>query len=135
MVRLEMKKDRNISLSLTNNQITEIKGTEVVIGTGYVWKNLKFPIKIMGETKTSDLNMRFDVSIRDNKTIIRKIVENQNQATAGQKLTSIKFSGDYRLTKKLSLRAYYDRVVNVPFISTSFPTANTSAGIAVRFQL
>ena len=79
--------------------------------------------------------MRFDVSIRDNKTITRKIIENQNQATAGQRMISIKFSGDYNITKQLMIRLYFDRITNKPFISTSFPTANTNAGFALRFQL
>ena len=50
--------------------------------------------------------MRLDVSVRDNKTITRKIIENQNQATAGQRAVSIQFSGDYNLTKQLMLRIY-----------------------------
>ncbi len=136
MAKLEIKKDRNISLSLANNQITEIKGTELVIGSGYTWKKLQLPIKFNGKkVKPSDLVLRLDVSIRDNKTITRKIIENQNQATAGQKMTSIKFSGNYKLGKSLTVRLYYDRVMNTPFISTSFPTANTNAGVALRFML
>ena len=136
MAKLEIKKDRNISLSLANNQITEIKGAELVIGSGYTWKKLQLPIKFNGKkVKASDLVLRLDISIRDNKTITRKIIENQNQATAGQKMTSIKFSGNYKLGKSLTVRLYYDRVMNTPFISTSFPTANTNAGVALRFML
>ena len=33
--RVEYKKDRTISLSLTNSQITEVKGNEYVAGLGY----------------------------------------------------------------------------------------------------
>jgi cell surface protein SprA len=136
MVKLEIKKDRNITLSLSNNQITEIKGTEMVLGSGYTWRKLQLPFKIAGKPiEPSDLRMRFDVSIRDNKTITRKIIENQSQATAGQRMVSIKFSGDYHLTKQLMVRLYFDRIVNTPFVSTSFPTANTNAGFALRFQL
>jgi cell surface protein SprA len=135
-VKFEVKKDRNISLSLANNQITEIKGSEIKFGSGYTWRKLSLPFKIAGKTlDPSDLRMRLDVSIRDNKTITRKIVENQNQATAGQRAVSIQFSGDYNLTKQLMLRIYFDRRVNTPFVSTSFPTANTNAGFAIRFQL
>ena len=135
-LKLEIKKDRNISLSLANNQITEIKGSEMKFGTGYTWKKLKLPFKLAGNPiKPSDLRMRLDVSVRDNKTITRKIVENQNLATAGQRAVTIQFSGDYNLTKQLMLRLYFDRRVNTPFISTSFPTANTNAGFALRFQL
>ena len=135
-VKLEIKKDRNISLSLANNQITEIKGSEIKFGSGYTWRKLSLPLKIAGKTlDPSDLRMRLDVSVRDNKTITRKIIENQNQATAGQRAVNIQFSGDYNLTKQLMLRIYFDRRVNTPFVSTSFPTANTNAGFAIRFQL
>jgi cell surface protein SprA len=68
-------------------------------------------------------------------TITRKIVENLNQATAGQNMVSIKSSADYQLTDKLMLRVYYDKVINKPVVSTSFPTANTNAGLAIRFTL
>ncbi len=134
--KLEIKKDRNIALSLSNNQITEVKGSELVIGSGYVFKKLQLPIKFNGtKIKPSDLNLNLSISIRDNKTITRKIIENQNQATAGQKMISIKFTGQYNLTKSLMFRMFYDRVVNKPVISTSFPTANTKAGFALRFTL
>jgi len=136
MAKIEIKKDRNIALSLSNNQITEIKGSELVIGSGYRFEKLQLPIKFNGKAiKPSDLNLRLDLSIRDNKTITRKIVEEQNQATAGQKMISIKFTGDYNLSQNLSIRFYFDRIVNKPFISTSFPTANTNAGFALRFML
>ncbi|MFT5600351.1 MAG: cell surface protein SprA [Flavobacteriales bacterium] len=134
--KFEFKKDRTISLGLANNQITEIKGTEITFGTGYTWKDLNLGLKFQGKPiEANDLVIRFDMSIRDNKTIIRKIVEEQNQATAGQKIISIKFSASYELSDKLSARLYFDRVVNNPFISTSYPTANTAGGIALRFQL
>lgn len=135
MAKFEFKKDRNIGLGLANAQITEIKGTELTIGSGYTWKDVKFPIKVNQKTITNDLILRLDISMRDNKTIIRKIAEQTNQPTAGQKIISIKFSASYQLTDKFQLRAYFDRVVNKPFISTSYPTANTNSGIALRFQL
>ena len=133
---IQIKKGRNISLSLANDQITEIDETGVTFGTGYIWKKLKLPIKFNGKPlPASDFDMKLDVTIRDNKTITRKIVQNLNQATAGQKMVTIKFSGNYKLSTKFMVRLYYDRVMNHPFISTSFPTANTSAGIAFRFSL
>ncbi len=135
ILKAEFKKDRNVSLSLANNQITEIKGNEFVIGTGYRFDNVELPFKIAGKKPVSNLNTRVDISIRSNKTITRKIIENQNQVTAGQQLISIKCTADYKLGKALTVRAYFDRIVTKPFISTSFPTANTNAGLALRFTL
>jgi cell surface protein SprA len=135
MVKFEYNRDRNLSLSLTNYQVTEIRGSEYVVGTGYRFKNVKFPFAIGGVSPKSDLNVRLDLSLRDNATVIRKMEERQNQVTAGQNILSIKTSLDYVLNQRLNVRAFYERVVNTPVISTSFPSANTNAGISLRFTL
>ena len=88
-----------------------------------------------GKRIVSDLNVRADVSIRDNITVIRKVVEEVNQATAGQRTVSVRVNCDYAINERLTLRAFYDRIVNKPVISTSFPTANTNAGLSIRFTL
>lgn len=135
ITKVELKRDRNMALSLTNNQLTEVRGRELVLGTGYRFNQVKLPIKIAGKDLESDLNCRVDVSIRNNTTYTRKVVENQNQATAGQQIISIKSSADYSINSKLTVRFYFDRVLNRPVVSTSFPTANTNTGIAIRFTL
>jgi cell surface protein SprA len=135
LVKFEYNRDRNLSLSLTNYQVTEIRGKEYVVGTGYRFKNVKFPFAIGGVAPKSDLNLRLDLSLRDNATVIRKMEERQNQVTAGQNILSIKTSLDYVLNQRLNVRAFYERVVNTPVISTSFPSANTNAGISLRFTL
>lgn len=135
--KVELKTDRNISLSLNNNQITEVKGREIILGAGYKFKDMRFPIKFGPDRKqpVSDFDLRADFSIRNNLTIIRKIVEESHQLTGGQRIISIKITGDYRLSKNLNLRLFYDKVLTKPFISTTFPTANTNAGISLRFSL
>ncbi len=37
--------------------------------------------------------------------------------------------------ERLNVRAFYERVINTPVISTSFPSANTNMGISLRFTL
>lgn len=135
IAKVELKRDRNISLALSNNQVTEIKGNEIVIGSGYRFKEVKMPFKIGGKNPESDLNLRADLSIRDNKIITRKIEENQNQITSGQRMVSIKVTADYQLGKALSLRFFYDQVINNPYVTTSFRTSNINSGIAIRFTL
>ena len=63
----------------------------------------KLPIKML---KKTDLLVRCDVNIRENSTVIRKMVEQQNQVTAGQRLVSIV---ERRLGSedKMTLRAFY----------------------------
>jgi cell surface protein SprA len=135
LAKFEYNRDRNLSLSLTNNQVTEVRGKEFVIGTGYRLKDVKFPFTIGGSTPKSDLNLRVDLSLRENVTVIRKIQEEQNQPTAGQNIISIKTSADYVINQRLNVRAFYERVINTPVISTSFPSSNTNAGVSLRFTL
>lgn len=135
LAKFEYNRDRNLSLSLTNYQITEVRGKEFVVGTGYRFKNVKLPISIGGKPLKSDMNLRVDLSLRDNATVIRKMEERQNQVTAGQNIISIKTSADYVINQRLNVRAFYERVMNNPVISTSFPSANTNAGISIRFTL
>ncbi|MBL1231294.1 MAG: cell surface protein SprA [Flavobacteriales bacterium] len=134
LIRIEYAKDRNAALSVNNNQITEIQGSEWTVGTGYKFKQVRFPFS-KNRVIRSDIDARVDVSLRSNETIIRKIVEEVNQLTSGQKVLSIRFTADYRISQFLNLRAFYDYVSTTPFISTTFPTSNTNAGISLRFTL
>ncbi|MFM7662363.1 MAG: cell surface protein SprA [Bacteroidota bacterium] len=132
ITKFEFKKDRSATLSLNNNQVTEILGNEMVIGTGYKFSKVKLPFE---KIPASDVNVRFDFSLRDNLTVIRKIIESTNQATAGQRVISIKASADYNLSKNLTLQFYYDQVLNTPKIATAYPTQNLSTGFKLRFNL
>ena len=124
-----------MTLSTSNNQITEIGNMEYIIGSGYTLKDVKLPFKLRGNTLNSDLTLRADFSIRESRTLIRKIVEQETQTTAGQRVYSLKLTGDYVLTKALTLRLFYDWVANRPAISNSFPTSNINAGFSLRFTL
>ena len=132
ITKFEYKRDRSATLSLNNNQITEVLGSEIVVGTGYKFAKVKLPFD---KIPASAVNVRFDFSFRDNVTVIRKIVENTNQATAGQKVVSIKASADYNLSKNLTIQFYYDQVLNTPKIATAYPTGNLSTGLKLRFNL
>jgi len=134
LFKVAYKQDRNASLSLTNAQVTEVKGNEITVGTGYKFRQVRLPFFKKRVIK-SDIDTRVDFSIRNNNTIIRKIIEEVNQLTGGQKIMSIKFTADYKISQKLNIRAFYDYIVTTPFISTTFPTSNTNAGISLRFTL
>ena len=132
ITKFEYKKDRSATLSLNNNQVTEILGSEIVVGSGYKFAKVKLPFD---KIPASAVNIRLDFSFRDNVTVIRKIVESTNQATAGQKVVSVKASADYNLSKNLTIQFYYDQVINTPKIATAYPTGNLSTGLRLRFNL
>lgn len=141
-IKFEVKRDRTVALGLANYQITETKSNSIVIGAGYKItdvpnpigrrKGSKLPIKLL---KNTNINLRADLTIRDNVTLIRKIQERQNQPTAGQRLYNIKVSADMAVSDKLTVRLFYDHQINKPKVSTSFPTSNINAGLALRFTL
>jgi cell surface protein SprA len=79
--------------------------------------------------------MQVDVSIRDNQTVIRKIEEEVDQITSGQKMTSIAVNFDYVLSPSINIRLFYNGTFNNPKISSSFATENHSAGLKLRFTL
>jgi cell surface protein SprA len=138
--KVEYKKARNLTMSFTNNQVTEVKSNELVVGVGYRIKSLGFTIKALGgggrKTRVeSDLDIKVDFSIRSNKTVLRRIDEDINQVSAGQKIVSINTSIDYQLNQNLSIRLFFDKIVNNPFVSNQYKNSTTNGGISLRFSL
>ena len=136
-LRLDIKNNRQLDLSLVNNQLSDTRGFELIVGTGYIIKDVSFTIVSDGKPQkiTSNLDLKLDFSLRDNQTVIRRIQEGVDQVTAGQRVWSFKASADYMLSSKLTARLYYDQAVSKFKTSNAFPTLNTNAGIAFRFNL
>jgi cell surface protein SprA len=135
--KVEIKKTRNLALSFANNQLTEVSSSEIVVGVGYRFKDVKFNIRTGGSRRAfeSDLNVKADFSMRTNKTVLRKIVEDVNQISAGQRIVSINFAADYELSQRFIIRLFYDHIITNPYVSSQFPTGNVNAGISLRFTL
>lgn len=129
----DVNRRRDVTLSLVNAQLSESSSNELVLGAGYRFGNL--PIFFKNKQLNNDINLQCDFSMRKNNTIIRRISESVDQLTAGQKVMSVKVSADYTFNNRLNLRLFYDRVVNTPYISLSFPTTNTNFGVSVRYTL
>ena len=129
----DINRRRDVSLSLVNAQLSETSGNEIVLGLGYRFGNL--PIFLKSKQLNNDINVQFDFSIRKNNTIIRRITENVDQLTAGEKGMSIKVSADYTFNNRLNLRLFYDRKVDTPYLSLSYPTTNTNFGLSIRYTL
>jgi len=135
--RFEWKKSRTVSLNLTSNQVADARSDEMVIGAGYRFDDVQIILRTGGGQKTlkSDLNIRFDFSVRDNKTIARKLVENVNQPVVGQKVFSIGASADYILSDRFNLQIFALHTMNDPFVASTFPTSNTNFGFSLKFTL
>jgi cell surface protein SprA len=132
----ELRKERAISLSLDNNLITETSGDEYIIGLGYRVKDVRFRTSIGGRKVTlkGDLNIKADVSYRDNITVLRNLEYDNNQVTAGQRLVAIKVTADYALTKNLTALFFYDHNFSEFAISTAFPQTSIRSGFTIRYN-
>jgi cell surface protein SprA len=150
--RMEYKVERNVALNTTNAQVTSIFTQDYVFGLGYITNRFKLPFKVRGvrQTLTNDLTMRLDMTIRDNETVQRTIVQergivngvsvikgerSQNQTTNGTRQVQLKPTIDYVLNQRLNLQFYFTRIVSAPKISSSFRNVATTAGFQLRYNL
>ena len=118
LASIELRRGRNISFSFVNNQLTEISSNEFIIGMGYRLKGIRFNLSGMlgggKRTRTnSDLNLKLDFSIRKNKTVLRRVDQDENQVSVGQQVLSLNFSADYNLSARFNVRFYFDKIINI----------------------
>jgi len=138
LTNFEIKKSRNMSLSFANNQLTDINSSEYIVGFGYRIKDVVINLKGRnGHSKKlkSDLNIKSDISIKNNKTILRKLLEDLNQVSTGQRIITINTSADYMINSKFTVKIFFDKIITKPFIQTQFYNANTNAGFSLKFTL
>ncbi len=153
--KLEYRKTRVLTLSMTSQQLTETRSNDLVIGAGYKINNLNLfaPKRTVKSKKrgskqeqektttnargfSNDLNLRLDISFRNQSALCRDIITTLTQATSGNKAVQISFSADYALSKYLTLTAYYDRQFNKPLLtSSSYPTTTQDFGVSLKFIL
>ena len=131
----ELRKTRQLSLSLIDYQLAENRSTEVSFS--FSWRRKGMPlIKKIGKMKLdNDVTFRCDFSLRDDATANSKLDQGTSFGTAGQKVISIRPSIDYTLNNKVQLKLYFDQTRNIPKISNAFPITNTRGGLQVRISL
>ncbi len=135
--RFEWRKSRTVSLNLTGNQITDNRVNELVVGAGYRFDDVQITVRTGGAQKTlkSDLNIKLDLSMRDNKTVARKLIEDVNQPVAGIRVFTVGATADYVLSDRFNLQIFADHTMNNPFVANTFPTSNTNFGFSLKFTL
>ena len=154
-----INRTRALNLNISSRQIVEMNDNDIVLGMGYriahfnriigfgsnsmEKKHRRTTVERERETTqttptavfSNDLNIRVDISGKNTQALIRKIEDGFTQATSGIRTTTIRFSADYAMSRALTLRAFFDRIINRPLVSSSaYPTANTSAGLSLRFN-
>lgn len=136
-LNFEYRQSRQIGLSFVNNQITEMRTKEWIIGAGYRIKNVGFKVNSGGAGKrrvSSDLVLRADLSIRDNIRLLRKIDQQINTPSEGALITSINVYAEYEITRQISARVFYDMTLNKPYIANQFYNSNGRGGISLTYK-
>ena len=144
--KFEYTKTRQLSLSLYDFQLSEVRSTEFIVGAGYRKRGLpmpfglKWPKFLSSKNQSSnklenEINFRLDFRIRDNVTANSRLDQDNNFATGGSREITISPTIDYFLNNRINIKFYYDRRKVVPYISSSAPTTNTRAGIQLRISL
>lgn len=157
--KLEYRTTRVLSLSMTSVQINEATSHDWVLGMGYKLNNINLfggkshrAIKTRGnkqdknKTQTSntrnnaqanhDLNLRLDLSYRNQAAICRDIATMTSSASSGNTAFKLSFMADYTLSKLLTMSFYLDRQTNTPLLtSSSYPTTTSDFGLSIKFSL
>ena len=136
----QFKKSRTMTLSFANNQLTEVNGREIVIGAGYRIKNLTFAVSSIsggGKSQTikNDLVLKLDIGFKKDKTVLRRIDENNSQVSAGQNKINFYFTGDYTFSKNVSAQAFFKFDLSIPEVANTFRNSTTYGGITIRLSL
>jgi cell surface protein SprA len=132
--RVEYRRSRTVAMNMANTQVNEVNSGEFIIGAGYRFNQVALVIN--QRQFNSDLNIRVDFSMRNNRTVIRKLEDlSGSEITAGQRIFSLKASADYMLSDKFTIRAFYDQRLTTPYISNSYPNANYNVGFSLTFTL
>lgn len=158
--KVEYRKTRVLSLSMTSVQINEAVSNDWVVGMSYKINNFKLfggrrrrraassgrnrdNNNSMSSTSSSrssgfntDLNLRLDLSYRKQASICRDIASMTSSASSGNTAFRLSFSADYTLSRLLTMSFYYDRQTNTPLLSSnSYPTTTQDFGLSLKFSL
>lgn len=134
--RLEFRKSRNLALNMSNAQVTETTNNDITLDLGYSKVGFKLPWRWQGRTLTleNDLTMRVAGSIRDSKTVQRRIGE-RSTITNGNLTWQIRPTVTYKINNQLDFTFYMERNVTDPKVLSSFKRATTAFGVQLIFGL
>lgn len=134
--RFDYKTKRDLSLNISNAQVTELNSKDWSFELGYTKNNLKLPMRDHGRiiTLKNDVTFRLNMSVTNNRTIQRKIDE-VNTITNGNINFQLRPNISYVVNQKLNVQLYYERNVNNPLVTNSYRRATTRFGTKILFNL
>ncbi|MEO8412311.1 MAG: cell surface protein SprA [Ginsengibacter sp.] len=139
-LKFDYTKQRQLSLSLIDYQLSEVRSTQYTVGGSFRKRGLKLPFKVPFMKKDSkkldnEINFTLDFSVRDNVTSNSRLDQNSAFATNGSKETTISPNISYYISNRINVKLYFEQRRVNPYISSSPPTVDTRAGVQVRISL
>ena len=134
--RLEFRKSRNLALNMSNAQVTETTNNDITLDLSYSKIGFKLPWRWQGRTLSlkNDLTMRVAASLRDSKTVQRRI-NDTSTVTNGNLTWQVRPTITYKINNQLDFTFYMERNVTDPKVLSSFKRATTAFGVQLRFGL
>ena len=160
--KVEYRTTRVLSLSMTSIQVNEAISKDWVIGLGYKINNFQLGARNHRRVKGSksrnnndnqnnnqrqsqrnnqrgvnhDLNLRLDLSYRDQAAISRDIASLESAASSGNTAFKMSFTADYTINRLLTGSFYFDMQTNTPLLSAnSYPTTTYDFGLNFKLSL
>lgn len=135
-LKFEYKTKRDVSLNVSNAQITELSGKDWSFEVGFTKNNMKLPFKDQGRTITlkNDITFLMNISLSNTQTIQRKIAE-ESVITNGNINFQFRPNIRYVVNQKLQITAYAEHSTNEPLVTNSYPRSNTRVGFKIMFNL
>jgi cell surface protein SprA len=160
-LNVNYKVNRLLAMSFVSNQLSETRSKEFVIGFGYLLRNLDIPFLTGSKKKGggrpvpkttdpmgnndpagrntsaqgNDLDITFNLSMRDDVTFNHLLDQGIIEPTRGNYSLTFSPSAEYKISRQLSLRAFFDYRKNRPKTSAGFPRTDASGGFILRFTL
>lgn len=135
-VRFEYKTKRDLSLNISNAQITELNSKDWALDVGFTKNNMKLPFKDNGRVITlkNDVTFQLNMSVGNSRTIQRKI-DDVSSITNGNINFQLRPNISYMINQKLRVQAYFERTINEPLVTNSFRRSTTRGGVKILFNL
>jgi cell surface protein SprA len=135
-LKFEYKTKRDLSLNVSNAQLTEQNGKDWSFEVGFTKNNMKLPFKDQGRiiTLKNDITFLMNVSVSNTVTLQRKI-EDESTITNGNINFQFRPNISYVVNQKLRLTLYADHSTNEPLVTNSYPRSNTKVGFKLLFNL
>ncbi len=135
-ININFNRGRDLALNLTNAQVTENRTNDVTVDIGYTKAGMKLPFSIrgVGNVLENDVTMRVAFTLRDTRTVQRKIGEG-SIVTAGNMNLQFKPTISYAVNKRSNVQLYFERTINDPRVSNSFRRTSTAFGVQFRYNL